>query len=70
MKVSKVQSPKTAAVDKKRKSAPADGPSFRSHLDHLSGEIDEVAPPTGGAALSPIQSIHHVRVVYGDGIYR
>lgn len=57
MKVSNVQSPKTAAVDKKRKSAPAAGPSFRSHLDQATGGVDEVASPAGGSTVSPVQSI-------------
>ena len=57
MKISKVQPSKTASIDKKRKAGPATGPSFRSHLDHATEGADDISAPTGGAAVSPVQSI-------------
>lgn len=57
MKVTKVQSPKTAEAGKKRKAASADGPNFRAHLQTGSDSVQETAAPAGTAAISPIQSV-------------
>jgi hypothetical protein len=57
MKVTKVHSPKAAAVERKRKTPAPGGVKFSSYLDRPADGVGETLPPAAGAAISPVQSI-------------